>query len=566
MERSNPEINRRAVLLSGAVAAATVATAATAGAASAAAEPEAGAAGTAGGTAAPNPPVYRSVTGYGNNLKHPERGAAGSVFLRRARVGYADGVSAPAGADRPSARVVSNIVCRQETDTLNAQRLTDLTWMWGQFLNHDFNLIPAADPLETIGIPVPADDTAFPPGSQIPLTRSAYDPSTGTGRRNPRQQINNFTTYIDGNSVYGPDEGRAAALRAIRNLGPVAAYGSALKTGAGVDGPVLPLNTAGLFNQTVGPAAGYFLAGDERANTGYGLMSIHSLFVREHNRLAALIAAERPTASAEQVFQHARKWVGALIGTITFQEFIPAILGPNAIGPYTGYDPHVDPTMSAEFATFGFRFGHSMLSPDLLIVDNDGQLLQAVPHGQALLNIGIVNRYGIGPVFKGFASQIMQEVDVSVIEAMRSIRLPGAPPLDLVAVDIQRARDHGVPDYNQCRRAYGLPPRRTFAELTPNPAVQAKLSAAYGDIRLLDPLIGGLAEPHIPGTAFGPLFTAVITEQLTRTRAGDRLWFENDPALTPAEVAAIKSTRMSDVIKRNTQITNIQEDVFHLPL
>jgi hypothetical protein len=522
---------------------------------------------TGGGTAAaPNPPVYRSVSGYGNHLHHPAQGAAGSVFLRRAPVGYADGVSSPAGADRPSARVVSNIVCRQETSTLNAQRLTDLTWMWGQFLNHDVNLVSAADPLETFGIPVPADDTAFPPGSQIPLTRSAYDPSTGTGRRNPRQQLDSSNSYFDGSQVYGPDEGRAAALRAVQNLGPVAVYTNALKTSAGVDGPVLPLNTAGLFNQTVGPAAGFFLAGDERANTGYGLMSIHSLFVREHNRLAALIAAERPTADPEQVYQHARKWVGALIASITFQEFIPAILGANAIAPYAGYDPHVNPTMSAEFATFGFRFGHSMLSPDLLIVDNDGEVLQTVPHGQALLNIGIVNQFGIGPVFKGFASQIMQEVDVSVIEAMRSIRLPGAPPLDLVAVDIQRARDHGIPDYNRCREAYGLPERRTFAELTPDPAVQAKLSAAYGDIRLVDPLIGGLAEPHVPGTAFGPLFTAVITDQLTRTRAGDRLWFENDPALTPSEVAAIKSTKMSDVIKRNTQISNIQDDVFHLPI
>ncbi|MCX5192392.1 peroxidase family protein [Streptomyces sp. NBC_00249] len=229
---------------------------------------------------APEPPVYRSVSGYGNNIEHPACGANGSAFLRRTPIGYADGVSAPAGADRPSARVVSNIVCRQETDTLNAQRLTDLTWMWGQFLNHGFNLIAATDPLETIGIPVPADDTAFPPGSQIPLTRSAYDPSTGTGRRNPRQQLDSLNAYIDGSQVYGPDEGRAAALRAVQNLGPVAVYTSTLKTGVGVDGPALPLNTAGLFNQTVGPTAGYFLAGDERANTGYGLMSIHSLFVR----------------------------------------------------------------------------------------------------------------------------------------------------------------------------------------------------------------------------------------------------------------------------------------------
>ena len=48
----------------------------------------------------------------------------------------------------------------------------------------------------------------------------------------------------------------------------------------------------------------------------------------------------------------------------------------------------------------------------------------------------------------------MQEVDGAVIEDMRSIRFPGSPPLDLIAVDLQRARDHGIPSYNECRRGY----------------------------------------------------------------------------------------------------------------
>jgi len=559
MADTGSTIDRRTLLLSGAGAAVGGLLASPSAAAADTTTEE-----TAGGT--PNPaPVYRSVSGWGNNLRHPDRGAAGAAFLRRTPVAYPDGVNTPSGATRPSARVVSNRVCQQTGSTLNAQRLTDIAWLWGQFLNHDLNLIPAADPLERFPIEVPADDTAFPPGSVIPLSRSAYDVSTGTGRRNPRQQINGFNSYIDGSSVYGPDEGRIAALRTFQSFGPVAVFGSTLRVGAGPDGPLLPPNTAGLNNQIVGPAPAFLMAGDERANTGFGLMAIHTLFVREHNRLAALIAGQRPTASFEEVYQLARKWVGAILQAITYEEFIPAVLGPGSVGAYSGYDPAADATMSAEFATFGFRFGHSMLSPDLLVVGNDDRVLESVRHGNALLNIGVIQRHGAGPILKGFASQIMQEVDVFVIEDMRSIRFPGSPPLDLVAVDLQRARDHGIPGYNQCRRSFGLRPLRTFAEITPDPVVRERLAATYSSVDDIDPLIGGLAEPHTAGSTFGPLLRAVMIEQFTRMRAGDRLWYQNDPAFTPAEVDAIQRTRLSDLIKRNTSIGNIQDDAFHSP-
>jgi len=560
MADTGSTIDRRTLLLSGAGATAAAVSGLLASPAAA------GTAREAAPRSATNPaPVYRSVSGWGNNIHHPDRGAVGAAFLRRTPVGYPDGVNTPSGVTRPSARVVSNQVCRQVGSALNAQRLTDIAWLWGQFLNHDLNLIPAADPLERFPIEVPADDTAFPPGSVIPLSRSAYDVSTGTSRRNPRQQINGFNSYIDGSSVYGPDEGRMAALRTIQNFGPVAVFGSTLRVSAGLDGPFMPLNTAGLNNQIVGPSPAFFLAGDERANTGVGLMAIHTLLVREHNRLAAHIAGERPAASFEEVYQLARKWVGAILQAITYEEFIPAVLGPAAVGPYAGYDPDADATMSAEFATFGFRFGHSMLSPDLLVVGNDDQVLESVRHGNALLNIGVIQRHGVGPILKGFASQVMQEVDVSVIEDMRSIRFPGSPPLDLVAVDLQRARDHGIPGYNQCRRSFGLKPFRTFAEVTPDPVVREKLASTYSSVDDIDPLIGGLAEPHTTDSTFGPLLRAVMIEQFTRMRAGDRLWYQNDPAFTTAEVDAIQRTRLSDLIKRNTPISNIQDDAFHRP-
>jgi peroxidase len=492
-------------------------------------------------------------------------GAAGTSFARRSTIGYWNGSNVPSGLNRPSARVVSNRICQQSGSNPNAIGLTDLVWLWGQFLNHTLNLIPSAEPPENFPIEIPLDDPVFPPGSQIPFARSAFDLSTGTDPGNPRQQIDSLSSYIDASMVYGADEGRAAALRTIETFGPVAVLDSKLRTGDGPDGALLPMNTAGLNNQIVGPIPSYFMAGDERVNTGFGLMSIHTLFVREHNRLASEIASRQSSADQESVYQLARKWVGALIQAITYEEFIPAILGSDAINPYSGYNPEVNATVSDEFATFGFRFGHSMLSPNLQVVDNDDRTLETVPHDQALLNISVVQRYGIGPVLKGFASQIMQEVDVSVIEAMRSIQFPGSPPLDLVAVDLQRARDHGISGYNQCRLCFGLEPFSTFADITPDPELQSKLACTYVSVDEVDPLIGGLAEPHASGAAFGPLLRAVMIEQFTRLRSGDRFFYENDPTFTQAEVETIKTTKLSDIIKRNTTITNIQDHVFFLP-
>jgi len=39
---------------------------------------------------------------------------------------------------------------------------------------------------------------------------------------------------------------------------------------------------------------------------------------------------------------------------------------------------------------------------------------------------------------------------------------------DLMAVNIQRGRDHGLPDYNTARAAFGLPKWESFTEFAKN--------------------------------------------------------------------------------------------------
>ena len=120
----------------------------------------------------------RTIDGTGNNVSTPSWGSAGARLVRISSVGYGDGMSAPAGATRPSARAVSNAVCAQAAPHPSPLNITDFLWIWGQFLDHDMALSALADPEEPFDISVPMGDPSFDPtstGTQIiPVTRVAY--------------------------------------------------------------------------------------------------------------------------------------------------------------------------------------------------------------------------------------------------------------------------------------------------------------------------------------------------------------------------------------------------------
>ena len=116
----------------------------------------------------------RSIDGKGNNVSNPEWGSSKSQLQRFAGAYYSDGMSSLAGADRPSPRMVSNIVAEQPTLTESQRGLSDMTWCWGQFLDHDITLVvPSRD--EFAPIMVDDEDMMAP---MIPLMRSDSDPNS----------------------------------------------------------------------------------------------------------------------------------------------------------------------------------------------------------------------------------------------------------------------------------------------------------------------------------------------------------------------------------------------------
>ena len=505
----------------------------------------------------------RAIDGRANSPESINRGRAGTAFMRVAPVSYVDRVSGVAST-LPGAREVSNAVSAQTQPVFNTAKASDFVWQWGQFLDHDITLTPLADPAETMDIAVPAADPVFDPesngGVTLAFSRSAFEPTTGSGIGNPREQLNGITAFIDASQQYGSDVQRTQALRVNDGSG---------KLRTSDEGSLLMYNTIGLENDGGNDRTDLFVSGDIRANEQVGLTAMHTLFVREHNRLADEIARDQPELNGEEIFQMARKRVGAMMQVITYGEFLPVLLGPDFIDAYGGYDPAVDPSISNEFATAAFRVGHTMLPSDLLRVSESGQEI-TVQLTTAFFNPSLIEEVGIAEFLRGLAIQVAREVDLELVDEVRNLLFRGSrgPGTDLAALNIQRGRDHGIGNYNSVRLSYGLPAVATFTEVTSDNEARDGLSQIYGSVGNLDLWVGGLAEDHVEGAMVGETFHAIIADQFQRLRDGDRFWYENDPyfADNPDLLAQMRETTLSAIIRRNSAIADqfFPNDVFRV--
>lgn len=115
-----------------------------------------------------------------------------------------------------------------------------------------------------------------------------------------------------------------------------------------------------------------FEAGDVRANEQIQLTTMHTLFLREHNRIARELSYLNPHWDDEYIFQETRKIVVAEMQHITFNEFLPLVIGKEKIYEYglelehpgqyyQGYDSKINAGIRVEFQAAAFRYGHSIL-------------------------------------------------------------------------------------------------------------------------------------------------------------------------------------------------------------
>ena len=197
--------------------------------------------------------------------------------------------------------------------------------------------------------------------------------------------MNILTAFADASNVYGSEENRERQLREFRNGASSdttqskedfdeGAYFILGRLRTGKENPNL-LPTVAQVEEELGDRIefmGLFLAGDDRVNEMPGLAVMHTLWVREHNRVADQMREHRPEWSDEKIFQETRRIVIAEWQNVLYGEYLPIILGPGTMqdyeldlgapDEYSEYNPRVNATISHAFATAAYRFGHTLIN------------------------------------------------------------------------------------------------------------------------------------------------------------------------------------------------------------
>jgi len=512
---------------------------------------------------------YRSINGVGNNAINVLKGSTNDYLINYVPQDFADKISIPKldeTYNKPNPRKISNALFDQPLGINDKTGLSDFTWVFAQFIDHDINLQEYDETQTLTNIIVPEDDQFFPPNTIIKTQRCKIAEGTGTSELNPARYKNKVTAFIDLSTIYGSDSIRATWLRTFQN--------GKLKVS---QGNMLPWNTSdGEFNSPVDDFAPkmvdetnsllkYFVAGDKRANENPLLIGLHTLFVREHNRICETLLAENPLWDDEKTYQEARKLNVAFLQSIVYNEWLPQ-LGIK-IPTFSGYQAQIDPQVMNVFSAAAFRIGYTLINSNVLRLDSHGKSL---PIGNLQVKDAYYNPVatlltgGIEPFFRGMATQVQQEMDGRVIDDIRNFKLSGKDEvrLDLIAINITRGRERGLPAYNGVSNAFGFPSYRDFISLTDNADEAAALEAIYGSVANLDPWVGMLAEKHMPNAIMGRLMMAIFEKQFQDLRDGDRFYFENDTAMTAEEIKLAKSTTLRDILMRNTSIDLMQENVF----
>ena len=505
-------------------------------------------------------PIQNQYSYDGKNVNpgNPEWGKTHIPLVRMAPSDYSDNIKS-INEKLPNPRDISNKICSSDNPPKDPKGLSDINWIWGQFISHDIAFTPTQErnieqyEAERLAIQSPGDEKFFTPNSLImSIFRSIYDKTTGTDPDNPREQINVITAWMDGGMIYGSNKERADWLRTFEN--------GQMKTSQHENGDLLPLADLETPESKDTRGLEAFIAGDTRSNEHIALMSMHILFLREHNRLAEELHENNPEFTDEDLYQTARAINTAQIQIITYNEYLPS-LGIE-LDEYTGYDPSINPSITNEFSVTAFRMGHSQNGKWLLRLDEKRQEISAgnIEVKDGFFNPTIISQDGgVDPIFRGAAFNIQDKVDTIFDDSVRNFMFgsPNEGGLDLCAIDIIRARDHGIPNYNTVREALGLGKVTDWSDITSDPELQSKLKTTYKNVDNIDLIIGTLAEDHFKDSSVGITMHYIIKDQFERIRNGDPNFYLNDPLLISYDDIAL-----SQIIKRNTQIEKIQYKIF----
>ncbi|XP_046571258.1 thyroid peroxidase-like [Haliotis rubra] len=489
----------------------------------------------------------------------------------------------------------------------NADRHASYTHMlmqWGQFLDHDITSTPtqqlSAGPY---GSSVGCCASGFPKGGSFefgrrlpitPINRPQCFPidipqpdrhfrttcmnfvrsvqvANADCQAAPVEQLNQITAYVDASQMYGSSQAEQNKLRTF--------VGGQLK----MKSTHLPSDSKRSCTTPNSPSY-CFLAGDHRVNENPTLQSLHTIFAREHNRIVAKLNALNCHWNDEKLFQEARRIVGAIVQKITYDEYLPIIMGQQAMIKYglpTGsgrtytnvYSTTTDASIRNAFATAAFRMGHSMIHSHFASYSSSfsylGQDQLSKIFGKTNLILNVNNRT-VGHYCRGLVKDSVQNTDHKLTQEVTDRLFVDSKgnSLDLAALNIQRGRDHGLPSYTEWRKFCDVPTAASFFDLastTHTTTAANLLKKVYKHVDDIDLFPGALSETPVPRGLLGPTFTCLLGKQFQALKTGDRFWFEEDNAyvkFTSNQLNEIRKVSLSRVVCDNTDTYKIQRNAY----
>jgi peroxidase len=440
---------------------------------------------------------YRTHDGSCNwlMLGESDQGQVGKALVRDYRqYSYADGISKP--REGPNARAVSNAFFKRK-ERLYYEHTPILVGLI-EFVIHDITY-SRDSPTEIIEVGMPPDEVDFPLNTTLRVKRTAAVEGTGTSKENPREPNNMASTWLDVSSLYGSSTEVANKLRSFK--GGKLITQEVVTRGRKEPSSYLPFNTMGVpTNSRPGIDEGaLFAGGDARTNEDWMMLAVHTLVLREHNRLCDIVAQKHPEYNDEQLYQTVRVVMSAKYQLIAnayqmayWSETMPwprddgfslyrQMYGANflEINPANTYPwPLVTKNKkpmvaSAEMAVV-YRF-HEFIIPTFPIIDEANQTLW----DQGVIETGFNAKgfidAGLENILRGLASVTIPNFKSGVDESFRSANKYRGVPFDLatwskhfissmillsklrvliIPPGIVHEREQGLPTFNQYFRAY----------------------------------------------------------------------------------------------------------------
>uniref|UniRef100_A0A182NV95 Peroxidase n=1 Tax=Anopheles dirus TaxID=7168 RepID=A0A182NV95_9DIPT len=542
---------------------------------------------------------YRSADGSCNSLYNPLYGTPYRPYRRLLPAKYADGVFEPArmssGRPMPNARQLS-MALFGETETQDG-RSTIINMQFGQLVAHDMSFTadvfgvkccpngkkipPDLLPPRCMPLDVPADDPVLPLGGiecmSMLRTKTTAEHSCATNY-GVAEQLSSVTAYLDLSIVYGNGAEQTGTLREYR------AGRMRVEHRQGQYWPPHNPNATRLCQMRADTDVCY-LTGDLRSNQSPHLAILQIVHLLEHNRLAGALAALNGCWDDERLFQEARRINIAKYQSIVYNDWLPIYMGrenmlrhgllhagTDAEGYVRDYNPLEDATVSNAFGTAAFRYFHNMIVGRLDLYLADRERSGSVRLSDWLRRPGVLEeRNNRELLTRGMVSQAHDAANEHLTPEAKHFLFRNANPYgaDLKAIDIHRARDHGLASYNDYRELCGLGRAAHWADLHASiaPATVARLARWYDTVDDVELAVAGALETHHPGATVGPTFLCVLVEQFRRTRTGDRFFYENGAGagFSARQLRELRQATMARLLCDNTDgLARIQHNAFFL--